>query len=291
MRSRSLILITIVLLASLSCQTAKLLPAFLMPHEKYSPEQSYWSSGKPVLISIDDSSQVAIVASIEGRALEMTVYIRNTSGNRFDADVKNISLYSFYNHQTHVTPETPCGGGETESASNGVLLIDANLEGWKTDLRSLSKSHLVQTPFLIKSKVFSASELLEKKDRDFLAVGIISAVASGLQTSLYTSQAARALTIYSAKQDAKNRAEQNSSLMGELTTGLFQRHTVWPNYSYMGQVNASLITSRQKMLRRGGPTGFIRNIALPSPDFYQVCADFGGKEHTFVFVEETEEEK
>ena len=290
MRSRSLILITIVLLAWLSCQTAKLLPAFLMPHEKYSPEQSYWSSGKPVLISIDDSSQVAIVASIEGRALEMTVYIRNTSGNRFDADVKNISLYSFYNHQTHVTPETPCGG-ETDSDSNGVLLIDANLEGWKTDLRSLSKSHLVQTPFLIKSKVFSASEFLEKKERDFLAVGIISAVASGLQTSLYTSQAARALTIYSAKQDAKNRAEQNSSLMGELTTGLFQRHTVWPNYSYMGQVNASLITSRQKMLRRGGPTGFIRNIALPSPDFYQVCADFGGKEHTFVFVEETEEEK
>ncbi len=281
MRSRSLLPITIALLSSVSCQTAKLLPAFLVPHGKYSPEQSYWSSGKPVLVAIDDSSQVAIIASIEDRTFEMTVYVRNTSGTRFDADVKNISLYSFYNQQ--LTPETPCGGG-TDSDWNDVLLIDANLDGWQTDLRSLNKPK-IQTPFLINSKVFSALEVLEQIELNFQISSIISAVSSGLHAASYRNEAARAITIHSEKQDAKNRAEQHRSLMGELKTGLFQRHTVWPNSSYMGQVKASLITSIK--IR----AGLSYRRWIPSPDYYQVCADFGGKEHTFVFVEETEVEE
>ena len=132
--------------------------------------------------------------------------------------------------------------------------------------------------------MFSALEVLEKKELDFQISSIISAVASGLHAASYRNEAAQAVTIHSAKQDGRYRTEQHRSLMEELKTGLFQRHTVWPNSSYMGQVKASLITS---IKIRAGVSG----AWMPSPDYYQVCADFGGKEHTFVFVEETEVEE
>jgi len=211
----------------------------------------------------------------------MTVYVRNTSGSRFDADEKKISLYLFYNQQMHVTPETQCGGGP-DSDWNDVPVLDTTLYGWEKGLRSLNKQKL---PFVIKAKVFSATEFMKRTEQEFFAEAIIGAVGIGLSSSMYRSETAQAIATHSGIQDLQEGRQQHRSLMKELTTGLFQRHTIWPNSSYMGQVKAK-ITNSIKI--RAGST---QRKNLPSPEYYQICAKFGGQDHTFVFTEEIEEEQ
>ena len=94
-------------LTAASCHTAKL-PALLVPHNDYDSSESYWSAGRPILVSTADHSQVAMTLNRKGQYLTISVYVRNISNQRFDADEKNISVFLFHNQMHTITPEMTC---------------------------------------------------------------------------------------------------------------------------------------------------------------------------------------
>ena len=231
-----------------SCST---LPIAMIPHSSHSETDYYWNSGKAVMVSSADSTYVALSAESLSNEVHATVYVRNASSSSFIIDTKNVWVTSVMADGDAIDAEFPCMlPGAQWSAIAGRQMPSTNTVA-----------------------VWTAKEYLKKTENQHIRNNILAAVSTGLASSSYKSEAAQAITLESGIHRAKGEQISQKQLIGELQSGLFQRHTVFPNTSYMGSVRFDGTYS---------PPHFTPGEKLPKIDFFQVCVTAGPDVHRFL---------
>lgn len=232
-----------------SCST---LPIAMIPHSSHSETDYYWNSGKAVMVSSADSTYVALSAESLSNEVHATVYVRNASSSSFIIDTKNVRVTAVMGNGNAIDAELPCMSPGVELRADG--------DGKRPTVK-------------YGVAVWTAKEYLKKTENQHIRNNILAAVSTGLASSSYKSEAAQAITLQSGINRAKGEQISQKQLIGELQSGLFQRHTVFPNTSYMGSVRFDGTYS---------PPHWTPGEKLPKIDFFQVCVTAGPDVHRFL---------
>jgi hypothetical protein len=229
------------------------------------------------LVSITEKSQVVISASVTAVSddLSIAVFVRNISDQRFDVDESQVNVQVFYNDSykgsgAEITPGSAC---VTTTDSIQHIVKGMGMFG------RYSLPKLDETPFVFTAPVRAAVDFMLDTERKHYMESTILAVGNGLLSAMvHDSETARAIdaqTNYFSQQAADIKFEE---LMKGLSIGLFQRHTIWPGKSYMGEVIAT-VTSSYRPSKISSDA-----VELPPPSLYQICVTTGDDVHTFVLL-------